>query len=482
MQLRFVRQGFGLILVVAILMALFVGGVMASEKDESTSVVGSGDPVLRVGVFNVDVTPPIGSPLAYDTMTWVDKPLTARGVVICGDGYPVVLCAVDWIGIGNEGQSAWKQALAEAAGTTPQRVVVHTLHQHDAPVCDFSIYKILFEYGLHGNFMDPVFARQSIARCASGVQEAVRNARPVTHIGFGDGIVEDVASNRRLLGEDGKVRATRWTATADPDLRSAPVGIIDPRVSLMSFWDGENPVAVLTFYATHPQSYYRTGGASPDFPGLAREMRETHLQGVPHIHFAGAGGNIGAGKWNDGSPDNRIQLAIKLAKGMAQAWENIKKVPVAAADLDWATMEVPMPVAPHIQEKSMRAILGDEEQSGLARQNAAAHLAWLNRSAGSDREVIGHISRLRIGEASLLFLPGEAVVEYQLEARLAAGDQFVATAAYGDYGPGYICLTEHYAQGGYESSPGASRVAPEIQKEFFSAIRRLVGTSDSSQR
>ena len=47
------------------------------------------------------------------------------------------------------------------------------------------------------------------------------------------------------------------------------------------------PVAVLTYYATHPQSYYRTGLANPDFPGMARDQRQV-ATGVPHIHFNGA--------------------------------------------------------------------------------------------------------------------------------------------------------------------------------------------------
>jgi hypothetical protein len=59
--------------------------------------------------------------------------LRGRGLVLLGNGKPIVLCAVDWLGITNEGQDAFKKALAEAAVTDIDRVVVHTLHQHDAP-------------------------------------------------------------------------------------------------------------------------------------------------------------------------------------------------------------------------------------------------------------------------------------------------------------------------------------------------------------
>src|SRR5687767_5434473 len=77
---------------------------------------------LRVGTFDIDATPPIGSRMAYDWVTnhW-DMGLRARGVVLIGAGEPIVLCAVDWIGIANEGHDAFREALARAAGTTPKR-------------------------------------------------------------------------------------------------------------------------------------------------------------------------------------------------------------------------------------------------------------------------------------------------------------------------------------------------------------------------
>ena len=49
-------------------------------------------------------------------------------------------------------------------------------------------------------------------------------------------------------------------------------------------------------------------------------------------------------------------------------------------------------------------------------------------------------------------------------------------AAYGDYGPGYIGTTIAYEQGGYETSPASSNVAPEVEGVLMSAMRKLLGT------
>ena len=94
---------------------------------------------LRVATFDVDATPPLGYMMAYDPVVRLDAmTLRCRGVVLLGQAEPIVLCAVDWIGIANEAHDAFRERLAKAAGTTPDRVAVHTLHQHDAPLVDFT--------------------------------------------------------------------------------------------------------------------------------------------------------------------------------------------------------------------------------------------------------------------------------------------------------------------------------------------------------
>ena len=103
---------------------------------------------IRVGVFNVDVSPPLGSPVAYAKTRSIQDPLRAKGIVLLSDKKPVVLCAIDWLGIANEGQDAWRKSLAQAAGTTIDRVSVHTVHQHDGCRCDFTTEAILEDYEL----------------------------------------------------------------------------------------------------------------------------------------------------------------------------------------------------------------------------------------------------------------------------------------------------------------------------------------------
>ncbi len=445
------------LLMIAVLLAISIGESRAAEP-------------LKVGVFAVDASPPVGSPLAYDPTKGVVHPLSCRGVVLIGSERPIVLCAVDWIGIANDGQVEFRRALAAAAGTVPERVVVHTLHQHDAPVCDFSTDRLLADKGINREIYDAGFARDVISRAAAAVRVTTAKARPVTHLGLGQAEVEKVASNRRVLGPDGKVKHVRWSATKDPEVRAAPVGTIDPMLKMISFWNGNEPVAALTYYATHPQSYYRTGLANPDFPGIARDQRQEATK-VPHIHFNGAGGNITAGKWNDGAHENRQILADRVAEGMAKAWAATVKSPITAADVSWESISTALPPAGHLDEARLQAVVDDASKPVRVRAEAANDLVWLRRCHAGDPI---DVACLHLGKARVLHMPGELFVEYQLAAQKLRPDLFVAMAAYGDYAPGYIGTAIAYSQGGYETEPRSSLVAPSVERTLMNVVERLL--------
>jgi hypothetical protein len=451
--------------IIALVVAVSIGAARAAEP-------------LKVGVFAVDASPPIGSPLAYDPTKGVAHPLSCRGIVLIGNGSPVVLCAVDWIGIANNGQVEFRQALAEAAGTDPHRVAVHALHQHDAPFCDFSTDLLLAKHGINREISDAGFARGVIARASAAVRVATHEAHPVTYLGLGEAEVENVASNRRVLGPDGKVEHVRWTACKDPEVRARPVGTIDPLLKMISFWDGARPVVALTFYATHPQSYYRTGLANPDFPGIARDQRQEATK-VPHVHFNGAGGNIGAGKWNDGSHENRQILADRVATGMAKAWAATVKTPITAADMSWESVPVALPPASHLDQAKLAAVVNDDSKAARDRGGAATELVWLRRCLAGDTI---DVACLHLGKARVLHLPGELFVEYQLAAQKLRPDLFVAMAAYGDYAPGYIGTEVAYTEGGYETGPRASHVAPQVEQTLMGVIKRLLIPSTAARQ
>lgn len=429
---------------------------------------------LQIITFNQDVTPKLGTPVAYAPARKIVTPLYARGIVLLSDEKPVVMCAVDAIGIGNEGYDTWREKLAEAAGTTADRVAVHSLHQHDAPRIDFATGRIMEDLGLGGKKYDNAYGRQCIQKVTAAIRTGLQKPQKVTHLGIGKAQVKKVASNRRLLGADGKVRLMRWSKSKSPDAIQAPEGVIDPDLRSLCFWNGEHPVAVLSYYATHPQSYYGQGDVNYEFVGMAREARNQALPGTLNVYFNGAAGNVAAGKYNNGEPEMRPVLAQRVEQAMQQAFENQQKVAVTSDDLHWNTEMTALPVSTHLDPEELKSIIKDTSKTPRERASAAFKLVWYQRSRA------GHkipITCLHLKSASILHLPGELFVEYQLKAQQLAPGRTVCLAAYGDYGPGYICTEIAYSQGGYESSPGASLVSPQVEAVLNAVIEKLANSA-----
>ncbi len=447
---------------------------------------------LRIATFAVDATPEVGSPLAYDPMVKVTEPLSLKGVILVPpEQEPIVLCAVDWLGVACGSNTRFCEALARGAGTTSDRVVMHALHQHDAPRCNHDAIALLRPFDIAQNHFDAPFINDVIARAGKAAADSLAELQTVTSIEYGQAQVQKVASNRRMLSPDGTVHTTRYTACKDPKVAALPIGVIDPILRSIRFNHNDQTIAVLTFYATHPQSFYRVGEATPDFPGMARNAREKET-GVFHLHFNGAGGNIGAGKYNDGSRANRPVLAARVEDGMKRAWDNSSassnRIPAKKADalVQWDQEMVLLPLSEAIDIKGLQAEIADSSLDGQARCHAAEKLAYALRV--QDGKGVP-VSRLKIDDLQIVFLPGELFVEYQLAAAAMRPDQKVIMAAYGDYGTQYIGTRVAYPQGGYEVSPRATNVSPNAEAALIKSLETLldatvpgVKASDFTQR
>lgn len=122
---------------------------------------------LRIGTFKEDVTPPLESPLCHGNVMPVKQvvtPLLARGVVILGAGSPIVLA----------------------------------------------------EHRLGGRFSTAPLDQRVFHAIADAARKCMAEAESVTQVGFGSGKIEKVASNRRVLGPDGRVAFTRMSASKHP--------------------------------------------------------------------------------------------------------------------------------------------------------------------------------------------------------------------------------------------------------------------------
>jgi hypothetical protein len=425
---------------------------------------------FRLAAFSADVTVPIGHGMMGGS--WkaasVADPLFAHGIVLtsASDGaafLPVVYVAVDWCEIRNDALERWQAVLAEAAGTKPERVMVSAVHQHEAPVADLAAERILRANGAKGSICDLEFHEQAVQRVARALRESLSQARRVTHTGTGQAKVDKVASNRRFVMPGGLIRFDRMSRCRDVAARAAEEGLIDPWLKTLSFWDGDTPIAALSAYAVHPMSYYGTGEISADFPGMARALRQAELPGARQIYLSGASGNVTAGKYNDGSRENRAVLAARLHAAMKAAWESTERHPLKDASFRSVDLRLDPRDGPGWTVPDLTAKLGTDKP--FEQCLASMGLSWRKRI---ERPI--QIPALHLGTAVLLVVPGEAYVEYQLFAQEQRRDAFVVTAGYGEGAPGYIPTEQHFRENDTNLGDWCW-VAPGSEEKLKAAIR-----------
>jgi hypothetical protein len=441
---------------------------LCSLAVEESMAAGQAD--LKIAAFRFDVSPPIGHSCCggwIKPIEVIDDALEAIGFVLTGAGAPIVICAVDWTGLLNQAHISWRTAMAEAAGTTPDRVAVHCVHQHNAPFACLDAERIVAAEGDLPHIVDVAFFNQCLDKARASVSEALQKLQPVTHIGYGQGKVSQVASNRRVYTDtSGKILGMRGSACTDQKLRDLPEGLIDPFLKTVAFFSGDQKLVSCHYYATHPMSYYGDGRATSDFVGLARKRRQGDEPQTTHIYFTGCSGNIAAGKYNDGTPALRPILTQRIYDGLVASEASLKREPVATAE--WRTKEI-LPAARGAQTADvLAATISNKSNAVVARNRPAYELAWIQRV---EKKIPIVLSSLRVNNVSLLHLPSESFIEYQLEAQEHFADRFVATAAYGDGGPWYIPTKEAYPNGGYEVS--VAFCEPVVDDELTTGIQSL---------
>ncbi len=428
---------------------------------------GKASPAKRIAVFTCDVTPPLGTPIysSYKGLAKVETPLLAKGIILEQGGRRFVLCAVDYCELCNSTHTLFQQKLADAVGTDIANVAVQTVHQHTAPMADTDASRFLEQLPSPPPFPATSSITGPAERLWAAAAKAVATLTPFNQVGTGQGKVERVASNRRVHLEDGSI-GVRYSSCKDPKLTEAPEGLIDPFVKTITFAQDGKPIARLHYYATHPQSFYGDPRASYDFVGMAREALQER-EGVFQVYFTGCSGDITAGKYNPGTPESRQGLCERLLKGMeaSVAATQYEK----AGDIGWTTVPLLLKAREDkgFTEEDCRAAMANDKAADSVRNGGAMGLAWRQHAAQPIT-----LSALHLGDVSVLNLPGEAMIAFQLYAQQTAADRFVAVAAYGDCAMGYICLRSAYAEGGYE--PTATSVMPDSEDALKAAINALL--------
>jgi len=432
----------------------------------------------KLGHFKIDATIPLGHRcmgILPAKSKSISDGLELHGFVLLGQEPPIVVVAIDWCEIRNQSYDTWRSKLAKVAGTQPERVLISSLHQHDAPVIDSGAQDLLDQVGLHNELYDRSFHEEVLTRAEQALSAAIEDAQPVTHVGYAQSIVSDVASNRRIVDGSGNVSFSRGSSSGrDPIFQQAPEGLIDPMMRTISFWSQNQCLVEYHAYATHPMSYYGRGEVTSDFVGLARKRLARLDRSIHPIYASGCSGDVTAGKFNDGSPEAREDLTRKIYQAMLANREGVKKEPVPET---WGFRNLPFELtyshAETLQKEAMERALHDGSLSIEKRILAAMGLASWNRVQVRKQPI--DMPCVDLGIARMVLFPGESFVGYQHIAQETSGALPLLPVGYGECWTGYVPTDAAFKDGFDESwlwvAPGAQERIERVLQDLLAPSR-----------
>ena len=308
---------------------------------------------MRIAAFTIDITPPVGFPIAYGINQKTDTPIYLRGVILDYRGRRVVIAAAEIIGFYGGSYYQWRQMIARAARTPVAQVLLHVVHQHDSLMPPSpEVCRKLAQYpdALPNEAAAWAAMRGRVEATLTRLASPRGQARwqKVEAIGSAEKRLAELAANRRLLGPDGKVQVMRWSMTTNPKLQREPVGRIDPLLRSIGFFGARGKLlATLHFYATHPMAAYGREMVSSDVPGVALQHLREAAPSATHIYLTGCGADVTFGKYTTADKKRNLRvLGGRLGAGLIANTQTLERSSTAAAApaLGWRHVPLHLPI------------------------------------------------------------------------------------------------------------------------------------------
>ncbi|HEV2325836.1 MAG TPA: neutral/alkaline non-lysosomal ceramidase N-terminal domain-containing protein [Terracidiphilus sp.] len=246
---------------------------------------------LRAGAAQVDITPPVGAPMAGyyvpRVAEGVHDRLYVKAIVIEKDGVRAAFAACDLALLPRNLSQQARQLIQQQTGIAPDHVMISATHDHTGPV----ILQTPSRYNLTGKMLQITrdYTNALPGRIAQAVEEAASHLQPAV-IRAGIGRETTLAFNRRYFMKNGTVG---WNpGKLNPNILR-PAGPTDPTIPVLYIEtpDG-NPIASYVNFSMHQDT---TGGLkfSEDFSyALGKILQMAKGKDLVSMFTIGCAGDI----------------------------------------------------------------------------------------------------------------------------------------------------------------------------------------------
>lgn len=386
--------------------------------------------VYQVGVASVDITPsyPIrlnGFGNRREQSEGVSQRIFAKSLAIAQEGgSPLVLVALDSLGIRSEMVETVARRLSESHRLPPENLAVTFTHSHCTPkvngACD-NIFSSPIPAD-HQRHIDR-YTKELTDKITQSAQQALDSMEPA-HLQWAVGKV-GFAKNRRTVG-----------GPVDHDL---PVLVVRAPES-------GKPRAIYVAYACHcvTLSFNQISG---DWAGYAAEMIERRFPGATGIVSIGAGSDQNPisgvmGGQVEVAKGQGIQIADEVKRLLSGPLRDIHGKPTSVK------RRIPLPLnAPPTREQ---LIAQTTKGRPTDKYNARTQLARLDRGEALQRQIDYTVQTWTFGDSlCMTFLAGEVCVDYSLRLKAAIDRNRYWLNAYSNDFCSYIPSERLVKEGGY---------------------------------
>ncbi len=423
------------------------------------------DVTYEVGVAEVDITPdyPVrlsGFGFRRTESEGLTSRIFAKALAIRDSTRsqgPAVLLTVDNLGIPDDLTREVAGRLEKKAKLNPARLAITATHTHTAPMLK-SVCATLYGRPIPPEHQEHIdrYTRELTHKLEEAALAAIAALKPgKLELGIGSA---GFAINRRTRG-----------------------GPVDHDLPLLAVRDADGKLrAIYTSYACHcvTLSHNKISG---DWAGYARQLIEKNHPGVMALTSVGCGADSNP---SSNPVGDRADIAEGQGKQIADEVERLLKVglsPVTGAlstRMDAVSLAFDAP--PTREQFEQKARSGDE----YSRYHARVQLDRLDRGEKLLTELDYQIQTWAFGDQlAMVFLPGEAVVDYSLRLKREFDRSRLWINAYSNAAPCYIPSERILKEGGYEGGGAMifydkpTKLAPGLEEKIVGEVHRQLPES-----
>ena len=433
----------------------------------NTLSLDAAEPRWLVGAAKVDITPdyPVrlsGYGSRRTEFEGVEQHIYAKALALrANDGATAVIITVDNCGVPGHIRDEVARRLKAKAGVPDERIAVCSSHTHSAPMLG-GVLSTLFGTDVPADHAERIarYTKETTDKLEQVALSAIASTKPCD-LAWANGEVS-FAMNRRFKTPTGYANKPNPEGPTDHALPVLRITGADGKV-----------IAVLTGYACHctTTGFNRIHG---DWAGCAQEEIEKAFPGAIALIALGCAG--------DQNPNPRGTYALAIQHGQSLATE--------AARVVKGTMHA---LAPALDCRIKRFTLPfdtlptrDEFEKRVAAKNSNAYhakkqLERLDRGEKLATELPYSVQTWSFGkDLTMVFLPGEVVVDYSLRLKRDFDGARLWVNAYSNDVPCYIPSRRVWEEGGYEAAGAMlyydrpTRLSEQTEELIIGAVRDIL--------